>query len=160
MTPGRKPSSRTSASAASRRKRSPPSADLRFSVMLRLLRARNGMPAPKGSPGAAMTRTSIPRSARSVEQNGPGSCRDRSNIFRWPRGDTRAERSVDPAVHGADAGLGDQQVVPDRVAAPFLDGTGRGDEAEDVGRLRAVVGLGVRVNLEVPDRHAIVPGEA
>src|SRR5207245_1978204 len=36
--------------------------------MLRLSRARNGMPTPNGSCGAATTRTSMPRSARSVEQ--------------------------------------------------------------------------------------------
>src|SRR5215813_9681828 len=46
--------------------------------MLRLLRAMKEMPIPNGSVGAVITSTSMPRSASSVEQNGPGSCRERS----------------------------------------------------------------------------------
>src|SRR4029453_10778431 len=58
----------------------------RLSVMLRLLRARNGIPIPKGSLGLAMTSTSMPRSASIVEQNGPGSWRERSSMRRFASG--------------------------------------------------------------------------
>jgi hypothetical protein len=39
-----------------------------------------GIPIPIGSVGETTVRTSIPRSARSIEQKGPGSWRDRSSI--------------------------------------------------------------------------------
>src|SRR5262245_26572655 len=72
-----------------------PASVFRSSVILRLLRARNGMPSPNGSSGAVITSTSMPRSASSVEQNGPGSCRERSSILKRPRGrvDMRVPRS-------------------------------------------------------------------
>ena len=82
MMPGRKPSSTTSASAASRRKISRPVSAFRLRVMLRLLRARNGMPVANGSSGRAIMRMSAPKSASSVEQNGPGSWRERSRTRR------------------------------------------------------------------------------
>src|SRR5262249_18292853 len=86
MTPGRKPSRSTSDSSTSRAKISRPAPVLRSSVMLRLLRARKGIPRPKGSRGAVTTSTSMPRSASSVEQKGPGSWRERSSIRKRPSG--------------------------------------------------------------------------
>src|SRR5207249_396821 len=78
--PGREPSSTTSASRARRWKMARPSGAFRLRVRLRLLRPRSGMPMPMGSVGEQTASTSIPRSASSMEQNGPGSCRDRSSI--------------------------------------------------------------------------------
>ena len=57
------------------------------------------MPAPSGSPGAATMSTSMPRSASSVEQNGPGSCRERSSM----RSDARAQ--VEFGINVAQKGL-------------------------------------------------------
>src|SRR5437773_7510852 len=95
-TPGRKPSSTTSASAARRRKTSRPAACLRLSVMLRLLRARNEMPMPNGSSGAATTSTSMPRSASSVEQNGPAAgARGRGASSARARGPASVERRLE-----------------------------------------------------------------
>src|SRR5439155_8688530 len=68
-------------------------------------------------------------------------------------------RSIHPAIHGAHARLGHQEVVADRLAAAVLDGARGGDQTEDPARLVAVVGLGVGVHLEVPDRQAVVPLE-
>src|SRR5262245_2133468 len=108
ITPGRKPSSTTSASSTRRRKTSRPASVFRSSVMLRLLRARNGMPSPNGSRGAVITSTSIPRSASSVEQNGPGSCRERSSILKRPRGgaDMRVPRSYQSLLGDGQRGRG------------------------------------------------------
>src|SRR5213593_4215310 len=64
--------------------------------MLRLLRARNEMPTPNGSCGAATTSTSMPRSASSVEQKGPGSWRERSSSLRCPS----AARDISKSVPG------------------------------------------------------------
>src|SRR5207249_12141317 len=45
-----------------------------------LVPPESGMPMPIGSVGEQTASTSIPRSASSMEQNGPGSWRDRSSI--------------------------------------------------------------------------------
>src|SRR5207247_20429 len=68
-------------------------------------------------------------------------------------------RSIHPAIHGAHARLGHQEVVADRLAAAVLDGAWGGDQTEDPARLVAMVGLRVGVHLEVPDRQAVVPLE-
>src|SRR6185295_8936581 len=54
----------------------------RFNVMWRLLRASSGIPAPRGSFGAAIVITSAPRSPSIIAQNGPGSWRERSSTRR------------------------------------------------------------------------------
>src|SRR6266481_5772699 len=64
--------------------------------------------------------------------------------------------SLHPAVHGTRPRLGHQEVVSDRLATALLDGARGRDQAEDVGRLVAVLGLGVGMHLEVLDRQAVV----
>src|SRR5262249_36758542 len=70
----------------------------RLSRMLRLLRPRSDMPAPKGSSGAAIASTSAPRSARSDEQKGPGSWRERARMGRGAGADTGPRTGSSPGV--------------------------------------------------------------
>src|SRR5437899_2563651 len=90
-----------------------------------------------------------PRRARTGVGGRPG-------CLEWTARGRAPERLLDPAVYGPDARLGDEEIVADRLAAPALDHPGGRHQPEQIGRLVAVVRLGVGVHLEVPHPHAVV----
>src|SRR5437879_7923411 len=93
ITPGRKPSRTTSADAARRWRSARPSAVLRSTARLRLLRLTNAKAARRasstGGSGVSILTTSAPMSARSIVQNSPGATRTSSRILIPSRALTR-----------------------------------------------------------------------